>query len=1063
MTTVAPIPALEELQRLPQWVMWRKEVRGGKSTKVPYNAYTGKRAESNNPATWASYSRVQETLQKYPTLYDGIGFMFNRTHTGIDLDHCVHEDGSIDPWAQEIIASLQSYAEYSPSRTGIHVIVRGCLPQMTDKHGEVRHPGTKRPITHGTHHPAAAIEMYCEGRFFTVTGQHIEDTPLVIEDREVQLLSLHAEITTPISRSTTSPKQQKRQPPAAARGPFDLSDNELIDLASSAQNGAKFQALYRGDTSGYVSQSEADQALCNMLAFWTGRDASRMDTLFRRSALYREDKWDRNARRGETYGEGTIARAIEQCSEVYTPQSKKPTIYVGSPTRSTAHTAPSEPPEVLPSPNGSGNLLPLIFSTSDSAEQPLPEIVIGRQLRDIVRDALAALRTAEAEHPTIFIQSARLVQIGRDEKQRPLIMQIGIPELKNALSRAANFFRLRETSKAYVASPVSPPKELAEAILALDPSTWPFPPLDAIVETPVMRPDGTILDVPGYDTATRLYYLPRAGMDSCAVPLTPTQDDIKAALDIIWDVIGEFPYVEQADRANALALLLTPIVRPAIKRHIPLGLIDAPKQGTGKGLLADVVAITATGETASILTAPDNEEEWDKRITAKLIQGNTIITIDNIAGRLQSAKLDAVLTATIYEGRLLGQSKMIQVPNLATWLATGNNIKLGGDLARRCFRIRLDPHVSRPWMRTGFKHEDLATYVTEHRADVIGALLTLARAWYVAGHPCAAGIPSLGTFTGWAKTIGSILTYVGVPGFLSNLEKLYAEADEESAQWEAFLQAWYETFGNESVTTSQLIARITDSAAAGSGETVAGSPLSETLPEALQFALKDKPMSFSIKLGKALEKRVDTCFGEKNLHIERGEDGHKKQKVWRVVAGSAGSVPSHMQKTSSSDEKNTTTKNPKEEEEKDRGNYEGDNSTHSPQEQKTAPSLPVSQNSSRSGLSAMPESANDGASSEQVAALPVTLSISSSASNTPTEKCLRELYMSVKQQLPQLAPHGTLLWRVSGSGFDQGMVDHSEYCRRLLALCKSGIASLMSVAQEEMRGILNGRVRRDRA
>lgn len=177
----------EELTQRPQWIVWKKEVRGGKVTKVPYNAYTGNRAESNNPDTWASYERVIETLQKFPKQYDGIGFMFNRDYTGSDLDHCINEQGNIDSWGKEIIDSLATYTEYSPSDTGMHIIARGLLPEKQDeKTGERRRPGTKRGVANAPH-PQAAIEMYCEGRFFTFTGKHLEGTPTTIEERQEAL------------------------------------------------------------------------------------------------------------------------------------------------------------------------------------------------------------------------------------------------------------------------------------------------------------------------------------------------------------------------------------------------------------------------------------------------------------------------------------------------------------------------------------------------------------------------------------------------------------------------------------------------------------------------------------------------------------------------------------------------------------------------------------------------------------------------------------------------------------------------------------------------------------
>jgi hypothetical protein len=123
-------------------------------------------------------------------------------------------------------------------------------------------------------------------------------------------------------------------------------------------------------------------------------------------------------------------------------------------------------------------------------------------------------------------------------------------------------------------------------------------------------------------------------------------------------------------------LLLTTILRPAIARHVPLALLDAPSQGTGKSLLSDVVPVIATGSSAAILTMSDSEEELQKAITSLLLEGSTIITIDNITGRLQSKHLDGVLTSMTWKGPILGQSKMTKVPHRATWIATGNNIRL---------------------------------------------------------------------------------------------------------------------------------------------------------------------------------------------------------------------------------------------------------------------------------------------------------------------------------------------------------------------------------------------------
>src|SRR5215470_3776311 len=295
-------PALEELQSHPQWVCWREEERQRKLTKVPYSPTTGRRAASDHPATWASYEDAcRAYTRSLPTKqpYHGLGFMFHRDYTGIDLDHCVNADGSIDAWAQAYLDRLPSYAEYSPSQTGVHILVRATVPSGVRR----RVPAAPRPD--------AAIELYCERRYFTVTGHHLPRTPTALEACP-ELQAIYAELTAP----------RPRQQPKARGEPGGLDDSALLDRAMEAKNGATFRALWHGQTSGYASQSEAELALCNLLAFWTGKDASRMDHLFRRSALYRREKWDRPARSGETYGQGTIARAISTCTETYSPQQE---------------------------------------------------------------------------------------------------------------------------------------------------------------------------------------------------------------------------------------------------------------------------------------------------------------------------------------------------------------------------------------------------------------------------------------------------------------------------------------------------------------------------------------------------------------------------------------------------------------------------------------------------------------------------------------------------------------------------------------------------------------------
>jgi hypothetical protein len=166
------------------------------------------------------------------------------------------------------------------------------------------------------------------------------------------------------------------------------------------------------------------------------------------------------------------------------------------------------------------------------------------------------------------------------------------------------------------------------------------------------------------------------------------------------------------------------------------------------------------------MTAPASDEEWRKRITATLSTGTTMIVIGNVDGVLSAPSLAVALTTNVWSDRLLGTSEMLTLAQRATWLATGNNIRPGGDLPGRCYRIRLDAKTSRPWQHTGFRYPDLLGWVGAHRHEYVAALLLLARAWYVAGEP-AADIQMLGSFESWTRAIGGILAYAGIPGFLT--------------------------------------------------------------------------------------------------------------------------------------------------------------------------------------------------------------------------------------------------------------------------------------------------------
>jgi putative DNA primase/helicase len=284
-----------ELRALPHWLCWRWAMRNGKYTKPPVDPHTGGDGSSTNPGTWTTFDHARDYCDK--AKLPGVGFVVRREDriTGVDLDKCRDsETGIIARWARQIVNALDSYTEITPSKKGLRVYVRGNLPGQRRRKGQ--------------------IELYDDERYFTVTGETLEGTPATIEERQAELDALYERIFD----SEQSDEEGDGHRPAE---PLELADEELIKRASAAANGAKFSRLWAGEWKGdYDSQSEADLALCMMLAFWTGRDAARIDALFRRSGLWRE-KW--NSRRGDsTYGAWTVAEACRRQSDTYAKQEK---------------------------------------------------------------------------------------------------------------------------------------------------------------------------------------------------------------------------------------------------------------------------------------------------------------------------------------------------------------------------------------------------------------------------------------------------------------------------------------------------------------------------------------------------------------------------------------------------------------------------------------------------------------------------------------------------------------------------------------------------------------------
>lgn len=296
--TFEKVPA--ELRALRQWVCYGKTgiAPGEKQYKMPFNPRTGYGARAGDPETWATFDEACKAVESGQ--YAGIGFEFveNGGYVGVDFDHCIDQNGALSAWAIDKMERLYSYTEVSPSGSGIHILCKGKLPGKA----------VKRPHA----------EMYDKDRYFTFTGDSWGFArPISSADHAISRLyeELQADGKRPAEQSTG---KERAEPSSAPAG------NALggMEAARRSKNAAKFDALYMGKWKGaYESQSQADQAFCNLLAFYCRKDAADMDEIFRRSGLMRP-KWDEN-HGGQTYGAMTIAKAIADTKEVYEPRPEQ--------------------------------------------------------------------------------------------------------------------------------------------------------------------------------------------------------------------------------------------------------------------------------------------------------------------------------------------------------------------------------------------------------------------------------------------------------------------------------------------------------------------------------------------------------------------------------------------------------------------------------------------------------------------------------------------------------------------------------------------------------------------
>ncbi len=414
-----------------------------------------------------------------------------------------------------------------------------------------------------------------------------------------------------------------------------------------------------------------------------------------------------------------------------------------------------------------------------------PVIRVDADLERMVNESIHALATA----PNVYQRGRVLVEVTREAPRPPqCLADNGAPQLRPIppatltvnLSSCARWEKMNERKKRHVRC--LPPDAVVRAVDAA--SRLPgIPVVTGIVSCPVLRSDGSILVAPGYDRQTGLFL----DTDGTYPPLMNPRD----ALDLLHDIVCDFPFATPANRSAWLAGLVTLLVRSAFAGPSPMNFVDANASRIGKGLATDIITMIFEGRAANRYSPPRDENEMRKLITAVGLSGASYLIFDNVKGKFGGESLENAMTTGRWSDRILGANKQVDLTLNLTWFATANNCTLTQDMIGRTCHIRLDTDLERPDLRTGFKHPDLLGYVKENRRKLAIAALSIPAAYIAAGRPDQ-HLPAWGGFDEWSDLVRGSLTWSGEPDPGETRAMLAESADDDSSLLGALMDGWAE-------------------------------------------------------------------------------------------------------------------------------------------------------------------------------------------------------------------------------------------------------------------------------
>lgn len=415
------------------------------------------------------------------------------------------------------------------------------------------------------------------------------------------------------------------------------------------------------------------------------------------------------------------------------------------------------------------------------------QIRVGTDMHRVVDE------TGKAIAPLVFQRNGMLCEVVRAE--RTWIHELEVSRVADLASRAAEFVRADE-KKGSVLQVV--PEPVARWLHARREHPG-VRVLSAVTTAPIFLENGTILQERGYNVDAAVWLEPTVAVN---VLDEPTREDARAAVRRFEDLLSDFRFTSRGDFSSWMAALLSPLVKSATRNApAPLFLISAAAAGSGKSLLAEILAQIVTGGPLELRPYnPKDPSEWGKRITSYVKAAEPYGVFDNVRNGIGDALLDALITSPAWSDRQLGASDAPALPNVTTWIATGNNLEAEGDTVRRVLQVRLEVLVEKPQERGGWKHDLVGGYALEHRGELLSSALTILRAYHVAERPAQQLVPW--TFGAWGRLVRGALVWAGCEDPFTTQARAQAELNEDEHEAHDF---WLGVVGASDGTPAGIV------------------------------------------------------------------------------------------------------------------------------------------------------------------------------------------------------------------------------------------------------------------